>query len=75
MRKLFLSMVVLCLAATLAAAQTQSAASVCEIHVNKVKPGMTSQYRRRHRQLLGRQLRARMEGLRRARQVPGRRLH
>ena len=43
MRKLFLLMVVLCLAATLAAAQTQPAASVCEIHVNKVKPGMTSQ--------------------------------
>jgi hypothetical protein len=31
-------------AATLAGAQTQSSATVCEIHVNKVKPGMTSQY-------------------------------
>ena len=38
MRKLVLLMVVLCLAATLAAAQTQPAAGVCEIHVNKVKP-------------------------------------
>jgi hypothetical protein len=44
MRKPFLLLVVLCLAATLAAAQTQSVASVCEIHVNKVKAGMTPQY-------------------------------
>jgi hypothetical protein len=34
MRKPFLLLVVLCLAANLAAAQTQWAATVCEIHVN-----------------------------------------
>jgi hypothetical protein len=44
MRKTFLVLVAFCLAATLALAQAPSAAKVCEIHVNKVKPGMTSQY-------------------------------
>jgi hypothetical protein len=44
MRKPFLVLVVFCLAATLAVAQAAPPASVCEIHVNKPKPGMTSQY-------------------------------
>jgi hypothetical protein len=44
MRKPFLVLVVACLAATLAVAQAPPPASVCEIHINKPKPGMTSQY-------------------------------
>jgi len=38
-----LVVLILCLAAILAVAQNQPA-SVCEIHVNKLKPGMTQQY-------------------------------
>ena len=44
MRKPFVLLVVLCLAATFAVAQAQPPSSVCEIHVNKVKPGATAQY-------------------------------
>lgn len=44
MRKPCLVVIVICLAASLAVSQAQSPASVCEIHVNKLKPGMTSQY-------------------------------
>jgi hypothetical protein len=43
MRKPLLSFAVLCLA-TIAAAQSGPPERVCEVHVNKVKPGMTSQY-------------------------------
>ena len=43
MRKPFLCLVVFCLAATLTVAQG-TPDSVCEIHVNKIKPGTTSQY-------------------------------
>ena len=43
MRKPLLLLVVLCLAATVAVAQ-MPAPTVCEIHLNKVKPGATSQY-------------------------------
>lgn len=43
MRKLFVS-VVLCLAAVICAAQNAPPESVCEVHVNKIKPGMTAQY-------------------------------
>jgi len=42
MRKLFLPL--LCLATTLAVAQAPPTATVCEIHVNKVKPGAIAQY-------------------------------
>ncbi len=44
MRHRIVLLVVLCLGATLALAQAQTADSVCEIHLNKVKPGMTAQY-------------------------------
>ncbi len=44
MRKLLVSVTWLCVAAALAAAQNAPQESVCEVHVNKVKPGMTSQY-------------------------------
>lgn len=44
MRKLFASIFVLCLAAAICAAQNAPPESVCEVHVNKVKPGMTAQY-------------------------------
>ena len=44
MRKLFLVLFLVCLTAALAAAQAPPPASVCEIHINKVKPGMTAQY-------------------------------
>jgi len=45
MRKPLLLLVVCCLTATLAVAQAPPpAASVCEIHTNKAKPGMTQQY-------------------------------
>ena len=43
MRKLFVSMA-LCLAAGICAAQNPPAESVCEVHTNKIKPGMTAQY-------------------------------
>ena len=33
-----------CLTAALAVAQAPPAASICEIHINKIKPGMTQQY-------------------------------
>lgn len=44
MRKPFLVLFLVCLTATLAMAQAPPPASVCEIHINKVKPGMTAQY-------------------------------
>jgi hypothetical protein len=44
MRKPLLSIAALCLVTTLAVAQNAAPDSVCEIHVNKVKPGMTTQY-------------------------------
>ena len=45
MRKPLLLLAVFCLTATLALAQgAGSPSSVCEIHTNKVKPGMTQQY-------------------------------
>jgi hypothetical protein len=44
MRKPFLVLFLVCLTATLALAQAPPPASVCEIHINKVKPGMTAQY-------------------------------
>jgi hypothetical protein len=44
MRKTFLVLFLVCLTATLAVAQAPPPASVCEIHINKVKPGMTAQY-------------------------------
>ncbi len=43
MRKLPVLLAVVCLAA-LAGAQTMPPDSVCEVHVNKVKPGQTAQY-------------------------------
>ncbi|HEX9119883.1 MAG TPA: hypothetical protein VF840_05035, partial [Terriglobales bacterium] len=43
MRKPFLVLFIVCLAATLAVAQAPPA-SVCEVHINKVKPGMAAQY-------------------------------
>ncbi|MGI9102914.1 MAG: hypothetical protein ACR2IF_10785 [Terriglobales bacterium] len=43
MRKPFLVLVLVCLTTALAAAQAPPA-SVCEVHINKVKPGMTAQY-------------------------------
>lgn len=42
MRKPCLFLLFLCLAATLAVAQAPT--TVCEIHINKVKPGMAAQY-------------------------------
>lgn len=44
MRKIFASMFALCFAAVICAAQNAPPESVCEVHVNKVKPGMTAQY-------------------------------
>jgi hypothetical protein len=45
MRRPFLTSAVFCLTTTLALAQASPpAASVCEIHTNKAKPGMTQQY-------------------------------
>jgi hypothetical protein len=44
MRKSFLVLFIVSLAATLALAQAPPPSSVCEIHINKVKPGMTAQY-------------------------------
>jgi hypothetical protein len=44
MRKPFLLLVLVCLTATLAVAQAPPPAKVCEVHINKVKPGMTAQY-------------------------------
>ena len=44
MRKPLLSLVVVLFAACLAAAQTAPPDMVCEVHVNKVKPGMITQY-------------------------------
>jgi hypothetical protein len=44
MRKTFLVLFIVCLTAALAIAQAPPPASVCEIHINKVKPGMTAQY-------------------------------
>jgi len=43
MRKTLLLSVIVCLAATVVLAQAPKA-NVCEVHVNKVKPGMTQQY-------------------------------
>jgi hypothetical protein len=44
MRKTFLVLFLVCLTLTLAVAQAPPPAQVCEIHINKVKPGMTAQY-------------------------------
>ena len=44
MRKPFLVLFIVCLTATLALAQAPPPAKVCEIHINKVKPGMTAEY-------------------------------
>src|ERR1700751_2394360 len=44
MRKPILVLILICLTAALAVAQAAPPASVCEIHINKVKPGMTAQY-------------------------------
>lgn len=45
MRKPLLWMTLVCLAITLSAvAQNTSLDMVCEVHVNKVKPGMAAQY-------------------------------
>lgn len=44
MRKTFLVLFLVCLTATLVLAQAPPTASVCEIHINKVKPGMGAQY-------------------------------
>jgi hypothetical protein len=44
MRKPLLSLAVLCFAAFAAMAQNAPREMVCEVHINKVKPGMTAQY-------------------------------
>ena len=44
MRKLLLSIAALCLSTGLAVAQSVPTDMVCEVHINKVKPGMTAQY-------------------------------
>jgi hypothetical protein len=45
MRKMFVvALAVLCLASILQAQATMPPAMICEIHINKVKPGMTQQY-------------------------------
>jgi len=44
MRKLLLSIAVCCLAAGVTVAQSTPPDMVCEVHLNKVKPGMTAQY-------------------------------
>jgi len=43
MRKSIVVLILICLTAALALAQAP-AARVCEVHINKVKPGMTAQY-------------------------------
>lgn len=44
MRKSVFPLLSLCVIATLAVAQAPPPAVVCEVHLNKVKPGMTAQY-------------------------------
>jgi hypothetical protein len=44
MRKPILVLFIVCLTAALAVAQAPPPASVCEVHINKVKPGMAAQY-------------------------------
>ena len=44
MRKPLLSLAVLYLAATISVAQNAPSEMICEVHVNKVKPGMAAQY-------------------------------
>jgi hypothetical protein len=44
MRKSLCTLIFLCLATIALAQGTPSASSVCEIHTNKIKPGMTQQY-------------------------------
>jgi hypothetical protein len=44
MRKACQLLVVLCLAVSVAVAQAPTPGSICEVHTNKVKPGMTAQY-------------------------------
>lgn len=44
MRRSFFLLLSVCLITTFPLAQAPPAASVCEVHLNKVKPGMTAQY-------------------------------
>lgn len=44
MRRSFFLLLSVCLITTFSLAQAPPAASVCEVHLNKVKPGMTAQY-------------------------------
>jgi hypothetical protein len=44
MRKLFFWLFTVCLFTTVAISQAPPPASVCEVHINKIKPGMTAQY-------------------------------
>ena len=44
MRRPLLSLAVLCCFAASVAAQAAAPEKLCEVHVNKVKPGMTAQY-------------------------------
>lgn len=44
MRRPLLSFAVLCFAASFAIAQSTAPDKLCEVHVNRVKPGMTAQY-------------------------------
>src|SRR5690349_23285367 len=44
MRKILSSLAVLCLATISAVAQNGKPEMVCEVHINKIKPGMTAQY-------------------------------
>lgn len=44
MRRPLLSLAVLCFAASFSTAQSTAPEKLCEVHVNRVKPGMTAQY-------------------------------
>src|SRR5512146_3175678 len=44
MRRPLLSLAVLCFAASFSTAQSTAPDKLCEVHVNRVKPGMTAQY-------------------------------
>jgi len=44
MRRTLLYVAALCLACVAVAAQNAPSESVCEVHINKIKPGMTAQY-------------------------------
>src|SRR5512142_998466 len=44
MRRPLLSLAVLCFAASFSTAQSTAPDKLCEVHVNRVKPGMTAEY-------------------------------